>query len=215
MSAHKKEAIKAINPFIKYLCNLSFFRKVGFIFFLKTSSRDHDQLKAFLANNEGVYKNVLKGSIHIPIILAQVIIFLFCLLFILSIANSVPYLYYFFSGTFLLVSLISALLVKVSSISKSGLALQFRIPENFESLSFLIESNYRGMAISKSPNVRYAAIAFGDLKAGELNSHKLISVLDGVIEHFNVENTEFKNKALKEDAIEHLINKSLSQEHSK
>lgn len=215
MSIHKKEAIESINPFIKYLCNLSVARKMGFVFFIKTSSRNNKHLKTLLGNSQGVYKNLLKNSIHIPIILAQVIIFLFCLLFILSIANSAPYLYYFFSGTLLLIAIASALLIRISSISKSGLALQFRIPENFEGLSSLIESNYQGMTISKSSNVRYAAIAFEDLKSGELNSHKLISVIEGIIEYFDIEDTDARNKTLKEDAIETLIHKSLSKEYSK
>lgn len=209
MTNNKQEAIESVRPFIRYLHNLSLPRKIGFSFFVKTCSMTPGNVKAALASREGAYKALFAESIHMPALFVQGLVLVSCILFILSVANSAPYLYYFFVSVLLLFSVAFSFVIKMSAISKAGLGLQFRIPENFQRLARLIEDNRHGMAISKSANVRYSAVAFKDVLNGDLDPFKLVAVINGVIEHFGIADQDVANSG--EDVIEQMLNeKSVS-----
>lgn len=141
-----------------------------------------------------------------PIIFGQALTLACCILFILSVANSASYLHYFFAIILLAFSTIIYFVIKMSAISKAGLALQFRIPENFEKLARIIDQHRHGMIISKSPNVRYAVISFNDVRSGDLDAFKLVATINGVLEHFDITGMDIKDISGKEGIIEQLLN---------
>lgn len=211
MTTETKDAISTLKPFVKYLQNLSFARKIGFSFFLKTCSQEPSRLKTLLSESNSVYMSFLSGAIHLPFALSQMFIFSICLTFILSIAFSENYVYSFFLAFLIAFSSILFFTLKMSSLSKTGLILQFRIPENFENIQRLVDLNYHDMATSRSRNIRKAAFSFDSVKSGDLNSYKIISVLDGLIEHLDLKERDF-NSDSSEDIIEQMLNKKISGE---
>ena len=207
MVKNKKRAIESLSPFIKYMCNLNTLRKIGFSFFIKSCSMNPECLKSSLSNDNGIYSVLFSKNKKVPSILIQVMVFMLSFLFIASIAFQIPYIHYFFSSVVISSFFAFLILIKMSSISKAGLSLQFRIPDNFQNISDLVSLNYRGMITSKSKNVRYSAIAYDDMKSGELDVFKLTALLNGLIEYFEISDFDMKVILSHESVIEKMLNK--------
>lgn len=62
------------------------------------------------------------------------------------------------------------------------------------------------MSISKSPSVRYATVAFKDVQGEDLNPFKLIAIINGIVEYFEISHTDFIGRSDQEDIIEQLLN---------
>lgn len=205
MDKKKDLAINALKPFIGYFKNVNNTRKLGIVLFMLLSGRKPTNTMSLLSLPGTFYGMLISPDTRFLVILLKVFI---SIAFFLSIASAISEIPYGEYALFLLsVSLIgfSFFVLRSFNIAQTGFLVQFRIPENYYLVERIMDNNWKSMSLSTDSSVRYASIAFQQLKNEQLNPFKILSVIEGIVTYFEITKDDVENIGFDEDDLEKIL----------
>ena len=202
---NKKDALQALQPFIRYFLNIGKFRQAGFSAFMISGAQSPNHIIDALAQPGTLYGLLFDSNKKPPIALLGFLVVIIFGLASMKLITGVNYFLYVFAFVVAVCTGLAILTVRAFSIARAGLMVQFRIPENYYAVETLMNANFGTMILSEKTEVRYAAFAFRSLSSGHFDAFKMILILNGLFAHFNISGEDIKTITTDDDALEKIL----------